>query len=123
MGSTKSGDPIFTHSNCTLLLDGSRKNRDNELYTRDLGDTKMNKRKLLQKILAGSKNIRFGSMVSLVEAFGFRLARTEGSHHIFVHPEVAELVNLQDVNGQAKPYQIRQFLRLVERYRLEIGDD
>ena len=83
----------------------------------------MNKRKLLQKILAGSKNIRFGDMISLVEAFGFRLARTDGSHHIFVHPEVAELVNLQNVNGQAKPYQVRQFLRLVERYRLEIGDD
>jgi predicted RNA binding protein YcfA (HicA-like mRNA interferase family) len=82
----------------------------------------MNKRKLLQKILAGSKNIRFADMVSLVEGFGFRLSRTEGSHHIFAHPEVAELVNLQNVNGQAKPYQIRQFLRLVERYRLEIED-
>jgi predicted RNA binding protein YcfA (HicA-like mRNA interferase family) len=83
----------------------------------------MNRRKLLQKVLAGSKNIRFGDMVVLVEAFGFRLARTDGSHHIFVHPEVAELVNLQDVHGQAKPYQIRQFLKLVERYRLEIGDN
>jgi predicted RNA binding protein YcfA (HicA-like mRNA interferase family) len=83
----------------------------------------MNKRKLRQKVLAGSKNIRFTDMVSLVEAFGFRLARTDGSHHIFVHSDVAELVNLQNVKGQAKPYQVRQFLRLVERYRLEIGDD
>ncbi len=82
----------------------------------------MNKRKLLQKILAGSKNIRFADMTSLVEACGFHLSRTEGSHHIFVHPDVAELVNLQNVNGQAKPYQIRQFLKLVERYRLKIED-
>jgi len=32
---------------------------------------------------------------------------TLGSHHIFVHPQVQELVNLQNVGGKAKPYQIR----------------
>jgi predicted RNA binding protein YcfA (HicA-like mRNA interferase family) len=45
----------------------------------------MNKRKLLQKVLAGSKNIRFTEMLRLAEAFGFTLSRTEGSHHIMVH--------------------------------------
>jgi hypothetical protein len=38
-----------------------------------------------------------------------------GSHHIYAHPEVAELVNLQEVDGEAKPYQVRQVMRLVER--------
>lgn len=58
-----------------------------------------------------------------MEAFGFRLSRVQGSHHIFVHAEIPELLNLQDVEGQAKPYQIRQFLRLVERYNLRLGED
>lgn len=40
------------------------------------------------------------------------------SHHIFAHPDVPELVNLQEVDGETKPYQIRQFLRLVERNAL-----
>jgi hypothetical protein len=31
---------------------------------------------------------------------------------------IPELLNLQNVHGQAKPYQIRQFLRLVERHNL-----
>lgn len=83
----------------------------------------MKKRKLLEKALTGSKNMRFNEMVTLIEAFGFHLSRVSGSHHIFVHPQVRELVNLQDVNGQAKPYQIRQFLELVERYNLELGDE
>ena len=61
-------------------------------------------------------------MVRLVEGLGFRQQRVSGSHHIFVHPEVPELVNLQNVSGEAKPYQIRQLLRLVERYNLDIGD-
>ena len=78
--------------------------------------------KTLQKILSGSLNIRFGDMVGLVKAFGFRLSRVSGSHHIFVHPGIPELVNLQDVHGQAKPYQIRQFMKLVEQYNLELAD-
>jgi HicA-like toxin of HicAB toxin-antitoxin system len=62
-------------------------------------------------------------MVTLLEAFGFRLSRSSGSHYIFVHPEIRELINLQDVQGQAKPYQIGQFLQLVEKYNLKLGED
>ena len=83
----------------------------------------MNNRKLLAKALTGSKNFRFQEMVSLVEAFGFRLARVSGGHHIFEHPEVPELVNFQRMKGKAKPYQVRQFLRLVEEYHLQLGAD
>jgi hypothetical protein len=83
----------------------------------------MSKQKLLKKILAGSKNIRFDEMVALINAFGFELARVSGSHHIFIHPAVDELLNLQNVNGQAKPYQVRQFLKLVERYNLRLEDE
>ncbi|HXU37118.1 MAG TPA: type II toxin-antitoxin system HicA family toxin [Blastocatellia bacterium] len=82
----------------------------------------MKKQKLLAKILTGSKNVSFDEMVSLVEAFGFRLSRVSGSHHIFVRGDVPELINLQEVGGMAKPYQIRQFLKIVERYNLKIGD-
>jgi hypothetical protein len=81
----------------------------------------MKKTKLLHRALSGTKSLRFKELVGLVEAFGFRLSRVSGSHHIFVHKNVPELLNLQDVSGEAKPYQIRQFLRLVERYNLELG--
>jgi predicted RNA binding protein YcfA (HicA-like mRNA interferase family) len=83
----------------------------------------MRKRKLLQKALTNPQNLRFREMIALVELFGFRLSRVKGSHHIFVHPDVQELINIQDVGGQAKPYQVRQFLKLVERYDLEPGDE
>lgn len=82
----------------------------------------MNTRRLLEKALNSPRNLRFGELIRLVEAFGFHLSRVSGSHHIFIHPQVPELVNLQNVDGQAKPYQIRQFLQLVERYNLTLGD-
>lgn len=80
------------------------------------------KEKLLRKLLSGSKNVRFDEMVSLIEAFGFRLSRVRGSHHIFEHPEIPDMVNLQSVKGQAKPYQIRQFLIVIEQYNLTLKD-
>lgn len=83
----------------------------------------MRKRKLLEKAMAGSKDIRFADMIALVEAFGFHLSRVRGSHHIFAHPDVPELINLQNVGGKVKPYQIHQFLSLVECYNLELGDE
>lgn len=57
----------------------------------------MNKRKLLKKIISGSKNVRFG----------FRLDRIKGSHHIYLH-----------VKGKARPYQVKQFFAIIEKYDL-----
>jgi predicted RNA binding protein YcfA (HicA-like mRNA interferase family) len=82
----------------------------------------MNRRKLLQKIIDGSKNIKFAELVNLVKGFGFELSRTDGSHHIFTRPDIPEIVNLQDVKGQAKPYQIKQFLKLVEKHNLKLEE-
>jgi predicted RNA binding protein YcfA (HicA-like mRNA interferase family) len=83
----------------------------------------MKKRKLLRKLLSGSKNVRFSEVVACAEAFGFRLDRVSGSHHIFVHPDVPELINLQDVKGKAKPYQVKQLLQTIEAYNLRMEDE
>ena len=57
-----------------------------------------------------------------MQAFGFQQARTHGSHHIFQHASIQELINIQNVHGQVKPYQIKQFLELIEKYDLPIGE-
>lgn len=68
------------------------------------------------------RNVAFGNIIKLVESLGFEMARVSGSHHIFIHPQIQELINLQEVKGQVKPYQIRQVLRLIERYNLKLED-
>jgi predicted RNA binding protein YcfA (HicA-like mRNA interferase family) len=83
----------------------------------------MKARKILEMVLVSTANVSFADMCKLVEAFGLRSSRVKGSHHIFVHDSVPELVNLQDVKGKAKPYQVRQFLKLVEEYNLRLEDD
>ena len=84
----------------------------------------MNRRKLLQRILQGShQNISFSDLTNLLVGLGFHEDRIQGSHHFFVHPPVPERVNLQPVKGQGKSYQIRQIVRLVDRYNLRLEDE
>jgi predicted RNA binding protein YcfA (HicA-like mRNA interferase family) len=82
----------------------------------------MSRRKLLQKLVSSPKNVHFSEAKAVAEAYGFRLDRVSGSHHILVHPELPELINLQNVKGKAKPYQIKQLLKIIEKYNLHMED-
>jgi predicted RNA binding protein YcfA (HicA-like mRNA interferase family) len=84
----------------------------------------MNRRRLLRRLSSGAvHNVAFADFADLVEAFGYRLVRVRGSHHIFEHPAVPELLNVQDRRGEAKPYQIREFLQYVEQYNFHMEDE
>ena len=80
----------------------------------------MKPKKLLQKINQQNyQNIDFADFVSLVEAVGFRKLRQRGSHRVYIHPKIEKILNLQpSSNGDAKPYQVRQFQDLATMYNL-----
>ena len=83
----------------------------------------MNRRTLLRRISNGAvNNVPFGDFTDLLAGFGFELRRINGSHHIFSHSRIDEMVNVQQVGRQAKPYQMRQVLRLAEKYSLHLED-
>lgn len=54
----------------------------------------MDERKLLIRLARGElANVAFGDACRLVEGLGFELRRVSGSHHVFAHPDIAELLN------------------------------
>jgi hypothetical protein len=62
----------------------------------------VDERKLLMRMARGAvTNVAFADLRRLAEALGFELRRVRGSHHVFAHPDIAELINLQAVRGQA----------------------
>ena len=84
---------------------------------------RVDERKLLIRLARGAvTNVGFDDLRKLAEGLGFELRRVGGSHHVFAHPDIPQLINLQSVSGQAKPYQVRQLMRLVERYDLRLED-
>jgi predicted RNA binding protein YcfA (HicA-like mRNA interferase family) len=82
----------------------------------------MTARKIYQRLLHHTQNVRFSDLCKVVVAFGYKLDRTKGSHHIYEHPQAPRPLSLQDCRGQAKPYQIRQLLRDVEEFQLTLND-
>ena len=65
--------------------------------------------KTLEKVLRGDAdaNIRFADLCALLKHLGFS-DRVRGSHHIFTHDGVAEILNLQPKAAKAKAYQVKQ---------------
>jgi hypothetical protein len=57
-----------------------------------------------------------------LKQIGFNV-RTKGSHHIFTRPDIEGILNLQDRQGKAKPYQVKQVREVLLRYRLARFDD
>lgn len=83
----------------------------------------MNAKKLLAQALRNPQGLRFTEACQLAQAFGFRHVRTNGSHAIFSRPGAPEIVNLQNVGGKAKAYQVRQMLKLMETLHLSLEDE
>jgi predicted RNA binding protein YcfA (HicA-like mRNA interferase family) len=75
---------------------------------------------LLQRLLAGQRSIAFRDFERILEALGFSLDRIKGSHHIYTHPKLARPFPVQPDGKEAKRYQIRELLELIEEYGLHI---
>ncbi|MBA2278768.1 MAG: type II toxin-antitoxin system HicA family toxin [Chloroflexia bacterium] len=77
----------------------------------------MNQEKLLAKARNNPADVRFSDACALAEAYAFRFIRQTGSHRQFGREGVPTLVNLQpEKNGKAKPYQVRQLVKLIDAY-------
>jgi len=83
----------------------------------------MKKQRLYEEIKRNPKNIRFQRICKVAEAFSFIMRKGKGSHHIFIRPGVEELLNFQNVKGKAKPYQVKQLIKIIEKYGLLEEDE
>ena len=83
----------------------------------------MKKRQLYEELKRNPKNIRFQKICKVAEAFDFKIRKGKGSHRIFTRPEVEELLNFQNVKGKAKPYQVKQLIKIIEKYGLLEEDE
>lgn len=77
--------------------------------------------KLQEKMLRGGP-LTFAEFERLLAAYGFVLDRVRGSHHIFKHPGIMDRINAQPDGKSAKPYQVRQFIDIIEANGLSLED-
>jgi hypothetical protein len=77
--------------------------------------------KLYAQLVASRGSFRFRDFQRILEAFDFTLERVNGSHHVYRHPAASRPLSIQPRGNNAKPYQIEQFLDIVEEFGLTIG--
>lgn len=77
------------------------------------------KEKLLQKAIENPKNLRFTELCSLAEYFGMGKRQNASSHVVYKRSERPFFSqSIQNVNGFAKQYQVRQLLRQLRQHQL-----
>ena len=75
--------------------------------------------KLVRKARESPGNLRFVEACRLARCLGFeQVRRTAGSHRVFKKPGTPGLINLQDRDGRAIAYQVKQMLVLAEELGL-----
>lgn len=81
--------------------------------------------RLLEMLKNNPKNVRFNKLCQAAEAFGFEYKGGKGSHRIYIRKDIKEMLNFQNVHGKAKPYQVKQLIKVIEKYNLlkEKDDD
>lgn len=74
--------------------------------------------KIIEQMKASPKNISFNELVKVCEAYFLKKPSTGTSHVIFKTPWQGDpRVNIQNDNGKAKPYQVRQVLEAIGKVK------
>jgi hypothetical protein len=76
------------------------------------------RQKLIQKARNNPAGIRFEELGLRAGRMGFRKTGGKGPHVVYGKDGVEEILTFQDRKGMAKPYQVRQMLAVIGKYRL-----
>ncbi|MBK7357633.1 MAG: hypothetical protein IPI45_14195 [Saprospiraceae bacterium] len=63
----------------------------------------------------------FVEQLDLVK-LGFEV-RIKGSHYIYYKESIQEIINIQEIGGHSKAYQVKQIREIIINYKLEIQED
>jgi len=76
------------------------------------------KGQIYERFKRNPANVNFEELCTAAGSFGFKFRGGKGSHRVFVRKGIREMLNFQNVRGKAKPYQVKQFIRIIEKYNL-----
>jgi hypothetical protein len=79
--------------------------------------------KLVAQFQQNSQNVRFADLIKVCNHY-FGEPRQQGSSHcVYKTPWAGDpRVNIQNKNGKAKPYQVKQILSAIEKLEAQSND-
>ena len=77
---------------------------------------------ILQAMRENPKNVRFSDLCKVCEAYFGPTRQSGSSHRVYKTPCAGDpRVNIQDAQGKAKAYQVKQVLLAIERLEVKNG--
>lgn len=71
---------------------------------------------LVAEMQRNPKGIRFQDLCRVCDFYFGKARQSSGSHRVYQTPWIGDpRVNIQNEKGMAKPYQVRQVLKAIER--------
>ena len=79
--------------------------------------------KLYEQLLTSTRRtVTFRDFEALLRSFSFESVRQKGSHKSYKHVKAQRMLVVQPRGNDAKDYQVRQFLDMVQEHGLTIED-
>lgn len=79
--------------------------------------------KELEALRANPRDVRFSTLKKVCDAYFGEPRNSSSSHHVYKTPWSGDpRVNIQNKNGKAKPYQVKQVLQAINRLEEEKGE-
>ena len=79
--------------------------------------------KLVAQFQQNSQNVRFADLVKVCNHYFGEPRQSGSSHCVYKTPWAGDpRVNIQNKNGKAKPYQVRQILSAIEKLEAQSDD-
>jgi predicted RNA binding protein YcfA (HicA-like mRNA interferase family) len=77
---------------------------------------------ILRQVLKNPQDVRFTDLCKICDYY-FGEPRQRGAHHIYKTPWRGDpRINIQDDNGKAKTYQVKQVIKAIEKLEAENGN-
>jgi hypothetical protein len=79
---------------------------------------------IIQQMRQNPENVRFADLCKICDLYFGKARQKSSSHRIYKTPWQGDpRVNIQNHKGKAKPYQVKQVLRAIERLEVEHGHE
>ena len=76
--------------------------------------------KVYNDVMSGRSdyNIKYSDLQNLIVDLGFEFKRQRGSHTIYYHAVINEMMNIQKDGSKAKGYEVKQLRNIITKYNL-----
>lgn len=82
----------------------------------------MDLKREINKMKENPKNVDYNIFIRIALELGFIHRQGRGSHEVLGKVGINKRIVIQRKSGKVKPYQVKQFIKMIEKYNMLQGE-